>query len=347
MNQVIRWGILGPGGIARDFLGGAAGSKSGRVVAIGTRDPQRPELSADFPGLTIHNGYQALIADPKIDAVYIATPHPFHAEWAIRALEGGKHVLCEKPAAMNAHEIDSMFAAASRNQRFLGEAMMYRFHPLTAFLLQFLNEGKLGELRMIRSSFGFAVPEFMPNHRLFARELGGGAILDVGGYPMSIARLLAGHASSRDDLEPVGLAGLARSGPTGVDEIAVATATFDNGVIAQLSVSISLWQDNTLHIMGTAGRLEVDQFWYGSGRDGGTAKLRFTPAGGETQTIEFCEERQLYGFQFEAVNSAIASGQLRFAYPGMSEADSRANARALDAWLELATAVRPPIAVPA
>ncbi|WP_219893044.1 Gfo/Idh/MocA family protein [Aquisediminimonas profunda] len=104
-EDLVRWGILGPGGIAREFLRGTEGSATGTVVAIGTRNPDRPELAEHFPGMKVHRSYEALIADPKIDAIYIATPHPFHAEWAIKAAEAGKHVLSEKPAAMNAAEV--------------------------------------------------------------------------------------------------------------------------------------------------------------------------------------------------------------------------------------------------
>jgi predicted dehydrogenase len=333
MAENVRWGIIGPGGIACEFFRGAEESPSGQIVAVGSRTPDIDALRGQFPGVRIHTGYEALLADRGIDAVYIATPHPFHAEWAIKALDAGKHVLCEKPAAMTAAEVEAMFAAASRNGKFLGEAMMYRFHPMTNFILDLLREGKIGDLRLIRSSFGFAMPSFLPNHRLFNKELGGGAILDVGGYPMSIVRLLAGYAQGRDDLEPAALTGSARYGLTGVDEIAVGTATFADGIIAQMSVSLSLWQDNTLHIMGTAGRLEVDDFWYGSGKTGGTAQLRYTPVRGETQVLSFSEQQNLYSFQFEAANDAIASGRDRFSYPGMTEADSRANARALDRWI--------------
>lgn len=344
--DVVRWGILGPGGIAGEFLNGAEHSKTGNVVAIGTRNPDRPDLRERFAGLKVHGSYKALIADPAIDAIYIATPHPFHAEWAIKAAEAGKHVLSEKPAAMNAAEVGAMFAAATRAGTFLGEAFMYRLHPITAFLLELLKEGKIGELRMIRSSFGFAIPVFLPEHRLFKPELGGGAILDLGGYPMSMARMIAGHAANRDDFEPVEISGFARSGPTGVEEIAVATATFANGVIAQMSISLALFQDNILSLMGTKGRLEVDSFWFGSGKHGGTSQIRFVPTDGEPEVISFTEERSVYSFQFEAANYAIRTGRTRFAYPGMTEADSLANARSLDRWLSECRPVAPPLPQP-
>lgn len=342
----VRWGILGPGGIAREFLRGAEGSATGRVCAVGTRNPDRPELAEHFPGLKVHAGYEALLSDPDIEAIYIATPHPYHAEWAIKAAEAGKHVLSEKPMAMNAAEVEAMFAAANCAGTFLAEAFMYRLHPMTAFILKLLDQGKIGELRLIRSSFGFAIPVFLPEHRLFKPELGGGAILDLGGYPMSMARLLAGHAARRDDLEPVEISGLARNGPTGVEEIASATATFDNGVIAQMSISIAQWQDNVLHLMGSKGRLEVDSFWFGSGRYGGTSQIRFFPSHGEPEVIPFSDEHNVYSFQFEAANQAIRAGQTRFTCPGMSEADSIANARSLDRWRASTRTVEPPLPQP-
>lgn len=341
----VRWGVLGPGGIAKEFVRGAEGSTTGRITAIGSRNPERAELATDFPGLRLLT-CDALIADPDIDAIYIATPHPQHAEWAIKAADAGKHVLTEKPAAISAAEVEAMFAAASRNGTFLGEAFMYRLHPMTAFILKLLDDGKIGTLRLIRSSFGFAIPVFLPHHRLFRKELGGGAILDLGGYPMSMARLLAGHAEKRDDLEALSVDAVSRNGPTGVEEISVATATFANGVIAQMSVSIAQWQDNVLHLMGSAGRLEVDSFWFGSGKYGGTSTIRFIPPHGEPEEIAFSDDRNVYSFQFEAVNAAIRVGETRFAYPGMSEADSLANARSLDRWISASRTVEPALPQP-
>ena len=330
---MVRWGIIGPGMIARDLLRGARGSTTGRITAVGTRGSSRAVLPEAFPGVRIHSGYEHLLADPEVDAIYIATPHPFHAEWAIKAAEAGKHVLCEKPAAMNKGQVRAMFAAATENGTFMGEAYMYRLHPMTAFLLGLVAEGRIGELRLIRSSFGFAAPALPADHRLMNAELGGGAILDVGGYPMSMARLLAGLANEVDDLEPASLHASVSMGSTGVDELSTATVTFHNGVIAQLSASITLQQDNVLHIMGTRGRLEVDSFWYGPGKEGGTAWIRYWPISGPYETIAFEEPRDVYSLQFEAANAAIRDGKKRFSRPGMTEADSLANARSLDAWM--------------
>jgi len=343
-SDTVKWGILGSGGIASQFLDGSIASGTGRVTALGTRARGKPDLEERFAGLEIHEGYENLLADPAIDAVYVATPHAFHAEWAIRAAQCGKHVLCEKPLAMNAAEAEAMFDAARRANVFMAEAFMYRLHPLTSAILQFLDEGRLGEVRMIKSSFGFAVPGFHPRHRLFDKELGGGAILDLGGYPMSMARLIAGHGSGAP-LEPSALQGFMRNGPTEVDEIASALVAFPNGVIADLSCSLALWQDNILQILGTCGRLEVDSFWFGSGKTGGTARMRFVSNAGEMQTIEVEEQRNLYSFQFEAVNQAIMERRTRLAYPGMNEADTIGNMQALDWWLREAQRVSPDIKV--
>ena len=191
----IRWGIIGPGNIAKAFAGGVAHSRTGVLAAIGTRDPGKAGLAESFPGARILDGYDALLSDPEVDAIYIATPHPSHAEWAIKAAEAGKHVLCEKPMGLTAFEADAMIHAARKAGTFLGEAFMYRLHPQTLKLVDLLKSGVIGEVRMIKSSFGFAMPGFMPEHRLYANDLAGGGILDVGGYPVSMARLIAGAAA--------------------------------------------------------------------------------------------------------------------------------------------------------
>ena len=345
-NGKVRWGVLGPGQIAREFLRAAAGSDVGVVTAIGTRNPARAGLAEHFAGLRCHGSYERLLADPEVDAIYISTPHPFHAEWAIKAALHGKHVLCEKPAGMNAAQVEGMFAAASAHGTFLGEAFMYRLHPLTARVLALVREGRVGEVRMVKSSFGFYLPVFLPEHRLFKRELGGGAVRDLAGYPMSMARLIAGCTTSSGLAEPLQIAAISREGPTGVEEISTALVAFEHGIIAQLSCSVALTQDNVLHIQGTRGRLEIDSFWFGSGRHGGTAQIRFTPPSGPTEAIEVTESRNVYSFQFEAASRAIQRGETRFTYPGMTEQDSICNARAIDRWLAAAVSCEPALSAP-
>ena len=137
----LRWGIIGPGTIAKAFAGGLAHSRNGDLVAIGTRDPGKAGLAEAFPGARILDGYDALLEDRDVDAIYISTPHPSHAEWTIKAAEAGKHVLCEKPMGLSAFEADAMIDAARKAGTFLGEAFMYRCHPQTAKLVELIETG--------------------------------------------------------------------------------------------------------------------------------------------------------------------------------------------------------------
>lgn len=330
-DATIRWGIIGPGRIAQTFADGIAHSRSGKLVAIASRNPEKPGLGDNFPGARIVSGYEALLADKDIDAVYIATPHTGHAEWAIKAIRAGKHVLVEKPIALSAFDAEAIYYEAKKAGVFAGEAFMYRVHPQTAKLIELVKSGAIGELRIIRSSFGFNMGTVKPEHRLFANETAGGGILDVGGYPVSMVRLIAGAADGKPFLDPDKVSGVAHLGQTGVDEWASAVLKFPNNVIAEVSCSIMANQDNTLRIIGSEGRIEVTDFWFASGHKGGVGKIELIK-GGETQTIEVKEERWLYSFEVDAAGDAIKAGNKEFAYPGIGWADSIGNLRVLDQW---------------
>lgn len=329
--QPIRWGIIGPGTIAKTFAEGVAHSTTGRLVAIATRNPDRPGLSDGFPGARIVNGYDALLSDAEIDAVYIATPHTGHAEWAIKAIRAGKHVLVEKPIALSAYDADAIFHEAKKAGVFAGEAYMYRLHPQTAKIVELVKGGAIGEVRIIRSSFGFSMGSFRADHRLFANESAGGGILDVGGYPVSMARLIAGAVSGQPFLEPTKVSGVAHLGQSGVDEWASAVLKFPNEIIAEVSCSIMANQDNVLRIIGSEGRIEVQDFWFASGHKGGVGKIDVIK-GKDRQTIEVAEDRYLYSFEVDAAGEAIRNQSQEFAYPGMSWADTLGNLRVMDQW---------------
>lgn len=328
----LRWGILGPGGIAKAFADGLAHCRTGELVAIGTRDPDRPGLATDFPEARILKGYDALLADPEVEAVYIATPHPFHAEWGIKTAEAGKHVLVEKPLGLTAFEADAMFEAARKAGVFMGEAYMYRLHPQTLKLVELIRAGTIGEVRLIKSSFGFALPKFDSRHRLYANDLGGGGILDVGGYPVSMARLIAGAAAEKPFLDPVKVMGVAHLGAENTDEWAAAVLKFPGGILAEISCSVSLVQDNVLRILGTKGRLEVENFWFAGGKQGGTGVIHVIPREGEPSHVEVTEPQRLYAFEADAAADAIRAGRQEYAWPGMSWADSLGNLKVLDQW---------------
>lgn len=332
----VRWGILGPGSIARAFAGGLAHSSSGTLVALGARNPTKPGYGEHFPGARVLDGYEALLADPEVDAVYIATPHPQHAQWAIKAAEAGKHVLCEKPMGLTAFEAEAMFHAARKAKTFMGEAFMYRVHPMTQKLIDLVAGGEIGEVRAIKSSFGFAMPRFDPEHRLYANHLAGGGILDVGCYPVSMARLIAGAANGQPFLEPDTVSGVAHLGASGVDEWAAAVLKFPGGILAEVACSVSLAQDNVLRILGTKGRIEVRDFWFATGHEGGTALIDIIRPDGTNEPLEISEAGWLYSFEAEAASLAILAGKTEFDAPGMSWNDTLGNLRTLDRWRQTA-----------
>ena len=331
-TKPVNWGIIGPGTIARTFAGGIAHSETGKLVAIGTRDPNKPGLAEQFPGARIVAGYQALIDDAEVEAIYIATPHVGHAEWAIKAIRAGKHVLVEKPIALSSFEAEAIYHEARKAGVFAGEAYMYRLHPQTAKLVDLVKSGAIGEIRMIKSSFGFDMGSVKEGHRLFANDLAGGGILDVGGYPVSMARLIAGAAQGKPFAEPDKVFGVAHLGQTGADEWASALLQFPSGITAEVSCSIMAKQDNVLRIIGSNGRIDVADFWFASGHEGGTGRIEITAKDGASQTVDVKEDRWLYSFEVDAAGEAIRAGRSEFAAPGMSWADSVANLRVMDQW---------------
>ena len=330
-EQPIRWGIIGPGTIARTFADGIAHSRTGRLEAIATRNPHKPGLAEAFAGARIIHGYDALLADPAIDAVYIATPHTGHAEWAIKAIRAGKNVLVEKPIALSAYDADAIFHEAKKAGVFAGEAYMYRLHPQTSKLLELVKARAVGDIRIIRSSFGFNMGSFRADHRLFANETAGGGILDVGGYPVSMVRMIAGAVDGKPFAEPEKVSGAAHLGQSGVDEWASAVLKFANGIVAEVSCSIMAAQDNVLRIIGSEGRIEVKDFWFAAGHKGGTGRIDII-RGDKVETIELPEDRWLYSFEVDAAGEAIRQGKKEFDAPGMAWADSLGNLRVMDQW---------------
>ena len=330
-QPAVRWGILGPGTIAKAFSAALQHSTGAKLVAIASRDPTKPGLAESFPGARILNGYQALLDDPEVEAIYIATPHPGHAEWAIKAAEAGKHVLCEKPIAVSAYEAEAMIQAARKAGTFLGEAFMYRLHPQTQKIVDLVASGAIGAVRMIRSSIGFVVRDLDPKGRLLADETAGGAIMDVGCYPVSVSRLIAGAAAGKPFLDPATVSGAAHLGRTNVDEWSAAVLKFPNDIVAQVSASIMVEPDNMLRIDGSAGWLAVKTFWFAAGKEGGVGEIVLSQ-GDRTETIRVDEPGWLYTFEIEAAGRAIRAGKQEFTPPGMTWADTLGNMRVLDKW---------------
>jgi predicted dehydrogenase/aryl-alcohol dehydrogenase-like predicted oxidoreductase len=314
---VLRWGLLGTGAIARVFAEAVQTSASSELAAVASRRRVTAEsFAAAWPGCAAHGSYQVLLEDPAVEAVYIATPHPQHTEWTIRALEAGKHVLCEKPLGLNHAAVMASLDAARQSKRFLMEAFMYRCHPQTLRLIELIRSGAIGTPGLVSASFGFsATPD--PDSRLFNPALGGGAILDMGCYPVSMARLIAGA-------EPIAVAGHGRLGETGVDEWAAAQLAFADGSSAQVATGITLELANTLDVYGTEGCIHVPAPWL-CREDWHFDLIR----GDATERISG-QAGPLYVLQLDHVAGQIENGALES--PLMSWEDSRGNAAALDDW---------------
>lgn len=334
-NQLLRWGILATGKIAGKFASGVAASESGRLVAVGSRDTGSAQAFAQRHGIPhAHGSYEALLADAEVDAVYIATPHPMHLEWAVKAARAGKHVLCEKPAGMTRAEAERMIAAARGHDVFFMEAFMYRCHPQTARIGELVRDGALGEIRMIQAAFGYNQP-FDPGSRAWSRELGGGGILDVGCYPVSFSRFVAGAAAGEPFLDPTGMSGAGVTHPrTGVDAWAAATLKFESGVVAQVSCSVGVRQDNTARIYGTEGWLHVVEPWTPSRNEGRQARMVLHRQGAADEEIVIPCKKNEYTLEADVVARCVREGKREA--DEMSRADTLGNAAALDRWLEIA-----------
>ncbi len=254
MSDPIRWGILSTGNIARQFARGLAELPDARLVAVGSRSQEQADAFAEqFDVPRCHGTYEALAEDPDVEIIYVATPHPFHEANTRLCLAAGKAVLCEKPFAMNAAEARRMAADARSRGLFLMEAMWTRFLPATVKIREWVRNGAIGELRMVAADFGFRAA-WNPNGRLLNRELGGGALLDVGCYAVSYASMLMQSA-------PEEIAGFAHIGETGVDEQAGMVLRYSGGRIATLSCAIRTAMRHEARILGAGGRISAEPFW--------------------------------------------------------------------------------------
>ena len=331
MKDRLAWGILGTGAIAHAFAKALAHSEAGRLVAVGSRSKEKAEaFGAQFGVARRHAAYEELLADPQVQAVYIATPHPMHAEWTIKAAEAGKHILCEKPLALNHPEAMAAVEAARSHDVFLMEAFMYRCHPQTARLVELIRSKAIGEVCIIHATFSFAGPS-NEGARLLSNALGGGGILDVGCYCVSIARLVAGVAQGKDFAEPVELSGCGKlHETTGADEWAVASLKFPGGIVAQLSTGVRVQQENVVRIDGSEGSILLPDPFVPA-RDGGVTRILVRKRGqSEPQEVEVRSPLPLYAIEADTVAAHIARRQAPS--PAMTWEDSLGNMKSLDRW---------------
>ena len=246
--EPVRWGLLSTARINDAILTGAAQSERTEVVAVASRDEQRAVAYAREHGIErAHGSYDRLLADDDVDVVYVSLPNSLHVEWAIKALDAGKHVLCEKPMDRRSEAVERAFDAAERNGRLLMEAFMYRHHPQTRKAAELVAQGAIGELRQVRSLFSFTLADEADVRML--PDLDGGAVMDLGCYCISMQRLLAG--------EPQLVFGRQRTGSTGVDVGFAAVLEFADGVFGEFHCGFDLPEGNGLVAIGSTGTLAV------------------------------------------------------------------------------------------
>ncbi len=249
-----RWGILGCGSIAVKFMHSMKLVSDGEVVACASRTPGKAAAFASEHGVpNDYDSYEALLDCDDVDAVYIATTHNFHLENCLLALEARKAVLCEKPLATNAEECRQIVAKARESDCFLMEGMWTRFLPAIRQMMTWIEAGEIGSLKMLRADFCIRMP-FDPEHRLFNPELAGGAQLDTGIYPVSLASMVMGQ-------QPEQVVALAEIGTTGVDEQTVSIFRYPEGRMAMLSCAVSSPSENRVEIAGTAGRIVIPELF--------------------------------------------------------------------------------------
>ena len=249
----VRWGIISTAHINRRVIPGAHASSKVDLVAVASRDSARAdEYARTWEIPRAYGSYEELLADPEVEAVYISLPNTLHVPWSIRALEAGKHVLCEKPLSRHVADVEAAFDAAERCGRLLSEAFMYRHNPQTARLVELVGEGAIGELRLVRSAFSYSLYD-VENIRLRS-ELEGGSLMDVGCYCVSGSRLLAG--------EPESVYGQAWVGGTGTDWVFAATMRFPGDVLAQFDCGTALVERDELEAVGSGGSIFLDDPWH-------------------------------------------------------------------------------------
>ena len=299
----IRWGLLSTAHINRRVIPAIRESERGELTAVASRQLNTAVAYAkewDIPD--VFQSYDNMINSDAIDAVYIPLPNHLHAEWSIKAMRAGKHVLCEKPFALTLDEVDEMIAVQQETGMVLAEAFMYRHHPQTKMIGELLQNGRIGDILTIRAIFNFKIPTGQQNIRLEPAS-GGGCLWDVGVYPVSFAQFVMGKQL------PLAVFGTQIIGQSGVDEAFAGMLMYENGISAQISSSFQSTFHTHAEIIGTNGRLEVTRPFVGLEEE--VRRLTFFPNDGEAEEITISEE-YLYLGEVEDMHDAILNGQANY-----------------------------------
>jgi predicted dehydrogenase len=302
-GRPIRWGILGTGNIAKLFATGLGSAPGAILAAVGSRTQAKADEFGDRFGIPRrHASYEALAADPDLDVIYVSTPHTLHHDATILCLEGGKAVLCEKPFALNAGQAAAMIDTARARGIFLMEAMWSRYRPAMVRARELLAAGAIGEPRILDLGFRAQVN---PQGRLFNPALGGGALMDIGVYPVSLASMVFGP--------PSGIVSQATMGETGVDEQNAIALHYPGGQLAVLSSAIRTNTPHEATIMGTEGLMRIGQDWHKP------TWVGVTRTGQPEERTTFPSEGNGYNYEAIEVMDCLRAGKLESAVMPLDE----------------------------
>lgn len=322
-KKVLNWGILSTARINRALIPPLQVSKRNHLLAVASRSQETADKYAREKKIQrAYGSYEALLADPEIDVIYNPLPNHLHAEWTIKAVEAGKHVLCEKPLALSVDEVDTVKAASHKHGRVVAEAFMYRHHPLTLKVQEMVKDGSLGALKLVRGSFSFILSH-EGDVRLYP-EMGGGSIWDVGCYPISYTRTILGE-------EPLEVFGWQVTGQTGIDDTFVGQMRFKEDVLAQFDSSFVIPFHAFMEIVGSEGTLSIPHPF-----KPGENETVYLTRGEKTETIKV-KGQELYIGEVEDMADAVLLGK----DTRVSLDDSRANVAVISALLESAHTGRP------
>lgn len=327
-KPVVKWGILACGVIAKAFAEALKEAEGSVLTAVAARDLGRAKDFAETYGAAkAYGDYTDLLTDPEVEAVYISTLHPFHLEWMLRAFQAGKHVLCEKPMTMNLREAKQAVQMAKDKRCLLREAFMYRHHPQTQKVVDLVESGAIGKVRMIEAKHCFN-SGIQPESRLQARELGGGGILDLGCYAMSFVRLIAGRAQGRLFAEPLELSAVGHIDmQTKTDMWTTASLRFEGDIVASCSCAVRMKAELTAVIYGSEGRIKVTNPWFAKGE-----VLVDYDDSRKSESFNTRTERNLYVYEIESFASELRGKPLGAREVGMRLDDTLGNMKALDRW---------------
>ena len=313
-DRKFKWGIMGPGRIAHQFADGVNVIEDAAVYAVASTRLERAKAFAEqHGGEKTYDSYAALVNDPQVDAIYIATPHRFHLDNALLCLKAGKPVLCEKPLTVNAAEARQLIETARANHVFLMEALWTRYLPIYQQIRQWLEAKAIGDLKLLASTFGFNVPKDYDD-RWLNPELAGGTLLDMGVYPIAVSQWVMGQ-------NPASFSVQSYLGKTGVDELTAGVLKYDNGVLSQFHSSFVNDGVNDFFIYGSTGYIRIHANYWGSTQ----ATL---VAGEQTLTVSKPFRGGGFEYQTEEAMRCIRAGRLES--PGMTHADTLANMELMD-----------------